>query len=92
VAQASLRRFAVRANRNLSLLDDALDRIEWLPEGEFRRFQYDLVAYYRRQEAEQERIATALQRRFHSPRNVRSRDRIDEILTMLEHVHDPLIR
>jgi len=41
---------------------------------------------------EQERIATALIRRCAAPRGVRSRQRIEEILVMLEHVHDPLIR
>jgi hypothetical protein len=74
-------------------IDDVLDRVEWLPDREFRQFEYGLVAYYRRNESEQERIATALLRRDDTAaRNPRSGRRIDEILAMLEHVHDPMIR
>jgi len=73
-------------------MDEMLERVEWLPDREFRQFEYGLVAYYRRNESEQERIATALIRRCAAPRGVRSRQRIEEILVMLEHVHDPLIR
>jgi hypothetical protein len=77
---------------NREAMADVLERIEWLPDREFRQFEYGLVAYYRRHDSEQERIATALQRRCLKPLNVRSRARIDEILAMLDHVHDPLIR
>ena len=73
-------------------MTEVLDRIEWLPDREFRQFEYGLVAYYRRNEKHQERIAVALQRRTLAPLNMRSRARIDEILAMLDHVHDPLIR
>jgi hypothetical protein len=73
-------------------IDDVLDRVEWLPDREFRQFEYGLVAYYRRNESEQERIATALLRRDTAARNPRSGRRIDEILAMLAHVHDPMIR
>lgn len=69
-----------------------LERIEWLADREFRQFEYGLVAYYRRNEAKQERIAVALQRQMLAPLSMRSRARIDEILAMLDHVHDPLIR
>ena len=73
-------------------MDEVLERVEWLPDREFRQFEYGLVAYYRRNEPEQERIATALMRRSEAPRGARSRHRLDEILAMLEHVHDPMIR
>jgi hypothetical protein len=73
-----------------SPIEEVLERVEWLPDQEFRKFEYGLVAYYRRYESEQERIATALLRR--SPGCARSRQRIDEILAMLDHVHDPMIR
>ena len=71
---------------------EVLDRIDWLPDREFRQFEYGLVAYYRRHESEQERIAVALRHRRLKPLDVRSRVRIEEILAMLDHVHDPLIR
>jgi hypothetical protein len=71
---------------------DVLDRLDWLHDQEFRQFEFGLVAYYRRHEREQERIAVALHVRMMCPINVRSRERISEILTMLDHVHDPLIR
>ena len=73
-------------------MEAVLERIEWLPDREFRQFEYGLVASYRRHEGQQERIAVALQRQLLAPLNVRSRVRIDEILAMLDHVHDPLIR
>ena len=91
MARASLCFIAVRAVRREAMAE-VLDRIEWLPDREFRQFEYGLVAYYRRNESEQERIAVALQQRMSHPLNVRSRARIDEILAMLDHVHDPLIR
>jgi hypothetical protein len=90
VAQRSLFLLFVRRNERHAI-DEVLERVEWLPEREFRRFEYGLVAYYRRNESEQERIATALIRRSSAPRCVRSRERIAEILAMLEHVHDPMI-
>jgi len=71
---------------------EALDRVEGLPDREFRQFEYGLVAYYLRHEREQERIAVALHLRMIKSSNVRSRQRIEEILAMLDHVHDPLIR
>ena len=71
---------------------EALDRVEGLPDREFRQFEYGLVAYYRRHEKEQERIAVALHLRMIRSSNMRSRQRIEEILAMLDHVHDPLIR
>ncbi|MGZ7042739.1 MAG: hypothetical protein ACXVH7_13185 [Thermoanaerobaculia bacterium] len=77
---------------NGSAIEEVLERVELLPDPEFRQFEYGLVAYYRRYEADQERIATALLRRRISPRYARSRQRIEEILAMLEHVHDPMIR
>jgi hypothetical protein len=77
---------------NRDAMAEVLERIERLPDREFRQFEYGLVAYYRRHESEQERIAVALLRRGSSALNTRSRDRIEEILSMLDHVHDPFIR
>lgn len=71
---------------------EVLERVEWLPDREFRQFEYGLVAYYRRHEARQESIAVALHRRLAQPLGLRSHARIEEILAMLDHVHDPLIR
>ena len=81
----------VRQTATRNAMDEVLERIEWLPDLEFRQFEYGLVAYYRRNESEQERIGVALQRAFNRPLCLRSHRRIDEILAMLEHVHDPMI-
>jgi len=77
VAQTSLFIVPMRTAAKKNLID-ILDRVEWLPDREFRQFEYGLVVYYRRNESAQERIASALLRRsVASPR---------------EHVHDPMVR
>ena len=66
-------------------------QIEWLDEQHFRDLAYGIVAHYRRHPEDQEWIAVELTRKNVSARGPVARNRVDEILAMLEHVHDPLI-
>jgi hypothetical protein len=71
-------------------LQREIGNIEDFGDSTFRRFEWDLVSHYRRHEEDQELIATAL---HDKPRciGVRDRERILEILAMLQHVHDSFI-
>jgi hypothetical protein len=72
--------------------EEALERLEELNEQQFRRFEFELVSRYRTREADQEAIAIALTRKnINCTPDSLARDRVDEILVMLQHVHDPFI-
>lgn len=66
-------------------------QIEWLDEQRFHDLEYGVVAHYRRHPEDQEWIAVELTRKNLSTRGAVARKRVDEILAMLDHVHDPLI-
>ena len=68
-----------------------LKRIADCNESDFHAFQVALVSRYRVRPDDQEWIAVELTRRSHLTGSSRESARIEEILTMLEHVHDPLI-
>ena len=72
-------------------LASILDSLAELDDPAFHRFEYDLVEHYRRHEAEQEAIAVAVMRYSLGAKDARTRERIDELLAMLESTHDPLI-
>ena len=69
-----------------------IDRIGELDEHEFRNFEFELVSHYRRSEPDQEVIAVEINRHNRHATQPRVRHRLEEIMAMLEHVHDPLIR
>jgi hypothetical protein len=74
-------------------LDRVLDRVDRMSDREFRGLQLQLVSRYRLNEEEQEPIAVALTRKNRSQSVApASRKRVDEILIMLDHIHDPFIR
>ena len=75
----------------LAELLPAVPRIQWMNDAEFHAFEYDLVHYYRRHEAAQESIALAVTRACASMQTRRMRDRIEELLAMLDATHDPFI-
>jgi hypothetical protein len=76
---------------NTRRLEKQIREIEDLGDSTFRRFEWDLVAHYRRHEEDQEWIAVALTDKRARTRVPHIRDRVVEILSMLQHVHDPLI-
>ena len=57
----------------------------------FRRVQRSIVVHYRRHEADQEPIALALSDKGIRTSDGRTRQRVNETLAMLDHVHDPFI-
>jgi hypothetical protein len=65
--------------------------ISLMGEQEFREFELALVRLYRSDERAQEGIAIALTRANLSVTDRVTRARIDEVLAMLQHVHDPFI-
>ena len=68
-----------------------LKRIADCNDSDFHAFQIALVSRYRVKPDDQEWIAVELARRSHLTGSSRESARIEEILAMLEHVHDPLI-
>jgi hypothetical protein len=73
---------------------DVLSRvagISLMGEQEFRQFELALVRLYRSEERSQEGIAIALTRASLSATDRVTRERLDEVLAMLQHVHDPFI-
>lgn len=74
-----------------SELTSLLDSLAELDDRAFHRFEYDLVEHYRRHEAEQEAIAIAVTRYSLGAKDGRTRERVDEMLAMLDSTHDPLI-
>lgn len=69
-----------------------IDQIAELDEHEFHDFEFQLVSHYRRSEKDQEKIAVEVTQHNLRATQPKARRRLDEILAMLEHVHDPLIR
>ena len=72
-------------------LPEILEYLHVMDDESFHRFEYNLVSRYRQFEAEQESIAIALTRRNFSDPDPLTRNRVEEIMAMLEHVHDPYI-
>jgi hypothetical protein len=74
-------------------LDRVLDRLDRMSDREFRGLQLQLVSRYRLNEDEQEPIAVALNRKNRAEVGASpARRRADDILIMLDHIHDPFIR
>ena len=68
-----------------------IDHIDFLSDSQFRDLELDIVRHYRQNEEDQELIAVTLIRKLLSEPGNRTQDRVNEILAMLAHVHDPLI-
>lgn len=78
----------------MSSLDEllpAVTRIQWMNDAEFHAFEYALVLRYRRHEEEQEPIAIAVVSACDEMQSRRMRERVDELLAMLDATHDPFI-
>lgn len=73
-------------------LPETLEYLHLMDDEAFHRFEFDLVSRYRQFDEEQEAIAIAVTRRNFSDPDALTRSRVEEILAMLEHVHDPYIR
>jgi hypothetical protein len=69
----------------------ALTAVAELNDAGFLDLERSIVQRYRVRPQDQEWIATELLRRRRQARNPHELDRLEEILAMLEHVHDPLI-
>jgi len=76
---------------NTRRLQQQIGEIEDFGDSTFRRFEWDLVAHYRRHEEDQEWIAIALTDKRARTGVHHIRERVVEILSMLQHVHDPFI-
>lgn len=68
-----------------------IDYIDFLSDSQFRELELEIVRRYRQNEQDQELIAVTLIRKLLSEPGNRTQDRVNEILAMLAHVHDPLI-
>ena len=84
-------RLAEANSNGISRLRNQIRRIELLAETDFHRLEYDLVSHYRRHEADQEWIAVELTQKCRTSQDPVLAQRVDEIMAMLDHVHDPLI-
>ena len=74
-------------------LEPVLDRLDRMSDRDFRLLQLNLVSRYRLNEDEQEPIALALTRKnIAQAAAAPSRHRVDDIIIMLDHIHDPFIR
>ena len=69
----------------------ALKRIADCNDSDFHAFEVALVSRYRMRPDDQEWIAVELAHRSRLTGSSRESARIEEILAMLDHVHDPLI-
>jgi hypothetical protein len=69
----------------------SLDSLSGWSGDEFRSFEFAVVEQYRQRPCDQEWIEVELTRKLRATRSESERDRLDEILAMLDHVHDPLI-
>lgn len=76
---------------SLTELLPAVPHIQAMDDAEFHAFSYELVHRYRRYEEEQEPIAIAISRAFADDQQRRNRERLAEILAMLDTTHDPFI-
>jgi hypothetical protein len=72
-------------------LQQKIRQFEDLNDSSIRRFAFDLVSHYRRHEQDQEWIAIALTDKATCSGSARVKQRVREILAMLDHVHDPFI-
>ena len=72
-------------------LQDRIREIEEIGDRTFRRLEFELVSHYRRHEDDQELIAVELTRKNRATNNPKVQERVDEIFSMLDHVHDPFI-
>ena len=72
-------------------LQQQIREIEELGDSTFRRFRWDVVSHYRRHEEDQEQIAIALNDKRVCTSDRHAKDRVREVLAMLDHVHDPFI-
>jgi hypothetical protein len=72
-------------------LREQIREIERLADTDFHRLEFDLVSHYRRHADDQEWIAVELTRKNRAAKDEVARERVSEILAMLDHVHDPLI-
>lgn len=68
-----------------------LDALDLLDEPTFRWLEFELVSRYRCYEEDQELIAATLTRLALCDPSPISAERLEEMLAMLVHVHDPLI-
>lgn len=73
------------------VLRATLTRIGDYDDPDFHAFEIALVSHYRARPHDQEWIASELSRRTQLSRSSTESDRIEEVLAMLDHVHDPLI-
>ena len=76
---------------HVTQLSKQIRHLERLAEIDFHRLEYDLVSHYRRNSDDQEWIAVELTRKNMAATDSVTRHRVDEILAMLDHVHDPFI-
>ena len=88
MAQSSLDK---RLMKRVDLMRQQIRNIELLEDTAFRRLRWDVVAHYRRYEADQEPIAIELADKRVCSSSSQARQRVNEILSMLDHVHDPFI-
>ncbi len=72
-------------------LQQQIEQVDDFGDSTFRRFQKDVVVHYRRHERDQEPIAVALAGKRVFSADTRTRERVNETLAMLDHVHDPFI-
>lgn len=72
-------------------LQQRIHEVDELGDSTFRRFQRDIVTHYRRHQDDQEPIAVALSDKKVFTPDPRTRERVNETLAMLDHVHDPFI-
>lgn len=70
---------------------ESLSRLGAMSYDDYRRLSNAFVSRYRNFAEHQEPIAVALAHANHSAADELTRARIDEMLAMLDHVHDPLI-
>ena len=73
-------------------IEQIVEDLETFGDSTFRRVRTNIVSRYRLCEDEQESIAIALTRKSSAAKSHRLHDRLEDIISMLDHVHDPFIR
>lgn len=81
----------IAADLPMTQLRKKIRHLELLGELDFHRLEYELVSHYRRHSDDQEWIAVELTLKNVYSADPVTRSRVDEILAMLDHVHDPFI-
>jgi hypothetical protein len=81
----------ITTDLHMTQLRKQIRHLEFLGENDFHRLEYELVSHYRRHSDDQEWIAVELTRKNVNSADPVTRSRVDEILAMLDHVHDPFI-